>query len=36
MKVAVDVGEITRNITKKKKPDVLRAYKPPPYDICYR
>ena len=33
----IDVGELTRNIAKKKKPDVLQAYKCPPFcDICYR
>ena len=36
LKVAVDIGELTRNITLKKKPDVLQAYKcPMTYDICY-
>ena len=35
LKVVVDVGELTRNITKKKKPDVLQAYKCPLCDICY-
>ena len=29
LKVVVDIGELTRNITKKKKPDVLQAYKCP-------
>ena len=32
----IDVGELTRNIAKKKKPDVLQAYKCPLCDICYR
>ena len=27
MKVVVDVAELTRNITKKKKPGILQAYK---------
>ena len=36
LKVVVDVGELTRNITKKKKPDVLQAYKCPLCDTCYR
>ena len=36
LKVAVDVGELTRKITLKKKADVLQAYKcPMTYDICY-
>ena len=36
LKVAVDIGELTRNIILKKKPDVLQAYKcPMTYDICY-
>ena len=31
----IDVGELTRNIAKKKKPDVLQAYKLPLCDdIC--
>ena len=32
----VDVGELTRNIAKKKKPDALQAYKCPLCYICYR
>ena len=36
LKVVVDVGEFNINITKKKKPDVLQAYKCPLCDICYR
>ena len=36
LKVVVDVGELTRNITKKKKPDVLQAYKCSLCDTCYR
>ena len=36
LKVVVDVGELNRNITKKKKPDFLQAYKCPLGDICYR
>ena len=31
----IDVGELTRNIAKKKKPDVLQTYKCPFCDICY-
>ena len=31
----IDVGELTRNIAKKKKPDVLQTYKCPLCDICY-
>ena len=30
----IDVGELTINIAKKKKPDVLQAYKRPLCDIC--
>ena len=30
----IDVGELTRNIAKKKKPGVLQAYKHPLCDIC--
>ena len=32
----IDAGELTRNIAKKKKPDVLQAYKCPLCDICYK
>ena len=32
----IDVGELSRNIAKKKKPDVLQAYKCPLCDIYYR
>ena len=32
----IDVGELTRNIAKTKKPDTLQAYKCPLCDICYR
>ena len=32
----IDVGELTRNIAKKKKPDALLAYKCPLCYICYR
>ena len=32
----IDVGELTRYIDKKKKSDVLQAYKCPLCDICYR
>ena len=31
----IDVGELTRNIAKKKKPDVLQTYKCPLCDIYY-
>ena len=31
----IDVGELTRNIAKKKKPDVLQAYRCPLRDMCY-
>ena len=35
-KVFVDDGELTRNIAKKKKPDVLQAYRYPFYEKFYR
>ena len=31
----IGVGELTRNIAKKKKPDVLQTCKCPLCDICY-
>ena len=36
VKIVVHVGELTRNITIKKKPHVSEAYKCPLCDICYR
>ena len=36
LKVFVDGGELTRNIDKKKKPDILQAYRCPLCDKCYR
>ena len=33
LKVVVDVGELTKNITMKKKPDLLQAYKCPLCDM---
>ena len=35
-KVVVDGGELTRNFTQKKKPDVLQACKHPFCDRCFR
>ena len=36
LKVVVDGVELTRNINKKKKPDVLQANRRPVCDKCYR
>ena len=36
LKVFVDGGEFTRYINKKKKADVLKAYRCPVSDKCYR
>ena len=36
LKVVVDGGEVTININRKKKSDVLQAYRCPLCDKCYR
>ena len=36
LKVFVDGGQLTRNISKKKKPSVLQAYRCPLCGKCYR
>ena len=36
LKVVVDGGEVTINIDRKKKSDVLQAYRCPLCDKCYR
>ena len=36
LKIVVDGGEFTRNINRKKKSDVLQAYRCLPCDKCYR
>ena len=35
-KVVTNGGELTRNISQKRKPDVLQAYRCPLCDKCYR
>ena len=32
----IDGGDLTRNINEKKKPGVLKAYRCPLYDKCFR
>ena len=36
LKVVVDCGELTKNITRKKKSDVLQAYRCSFYGKCFR
>ena len=36
LKVVADGGKLTRNINKRKKPDVLQAYRFTLWDKCYR
>ena len=36
LKVVVDGGELTRNNNRKKKSEVLQAYRCPLYGKCYR